>query len=57
MTSLSALTLPDHTQLLESDGKFVKNLQEYPQSILLTDSIKPILELSYLEVTINLMRI
>ncbi|MGH8002292.1 MAG: Uma2 family endonuclease [Brasilonema sp.] len=40
----SVLTLPDHTQLPDSDGIFVKNLQEHPQSILLTDSIKPILE-------------
>ena len=39
----STLTLPDHTQLPESDGTFVKNLQEHPQSILLTDSIVPIL--------------
>lgn len=31
---------PDHTQLPESDGTFVKNFQEHPQSILLTDSIK-----------------
>jgi Uma2 family endonuclease len=37
-------TLPDHTQLPESDGKFVKNFQEHPQSILLTDSITPILQ-------------
>lgn len=44
MTSLTVLTLPDHTQLPESDGTFVKNWQEHPQSILLTDSIKPILE-------------
>jgi len=44
MTSLSALTLPDHTQLPDSDGKFVKNWQEHPQSILITDSIKPVLE-------------
>lgn len=27
-----------------SDGKFVKNLQEHPQSILLTDSIQPVLK-------------
>ena len=33
------LALPDHTQLPESDGTFVKNYQEHPQSILLTDSI------------------
>jgi Uma2 family endonuclease len=52
-------TLPDHTQLPESDGIFVsqslagvppvvrtgaKNLQEHHQSILLTDSIEPILQ-------------
>lgn len=36
-------SLPDHTQLPESDGKFVKNFQEHFQSILLTDSIAPIL--------------
>lgn len=35
---------PDHTQLPEEDGTFVKNFQEHPQSIILTDSIGPILE-------------
>ncbi|MGB8701957.1 MAG: Uma2 family endonuclease [Thermosynechococcaceae cyanobacterium] len=40
----AALTLPDHTQLPESDGTFVKNFQEHPQSILLTDSIEPVLQ-------------
>jgi Uma2 family endonuclease len=35
---------PDHTQLPESDGTFVKNFQEHPQSLLLTDSIRPILD-------------
>ncbi|MBK1990212.1 Uma2 family endonuclease [Sphaerospermopsis aphanizomenoides BCCUSP55] len=40
----SGITLPDHTQLPESDGNFVKNFQEHPQSILLTESIKPILQ-------------
>jgi Uma2 family endonuclease len=39
-----ALSLPDHTQLPDSDGTFVKNFQEHPQSILLTTSIRPILE-------------
>lgn len=34
---------PDHTQLAESDGTFVKNFQEHPQSIILTDSIGPVL--------------
>lgn len=38
------LTLPDHTQLPESDGSFVKNFQEHPQSLLLTSSISPVLE-------------
>ncbi len=38
------ITLPDHTQLPESDGTFVKNFQEHPQSVLLTDSIEPILQ-------------
>ncbi|OCR01105.1 hypothetical protein BCD67_17185 [Oscillatoriales cyanobacterium USR001] len=35
---------PDHTQLPESDGNFVKNFQEHPQSIILTDAIGPILQ-------------
>jgi Uma2 family endonuclease len=45
MTTVSEFptTLPDHTQLPESDGTFVKNFQEHPQSILLTESIEPIL--------------
>lgn len=34
---------PDHTQLPESDGTFVKNFQEHPQSLLLTDSLSSIL--------------
>ncbi len=37
-------TFPDHTQLPSEDGTFVKNFQEHPQSIILTDSIGPILE-------------
>ena len=37
-------TLPDHTQLPELDGTFVENFQELPQSILLTESIEPILQ-------------
>ncbi|MGB8698336.1 MAG: Uma2 family endonuclease [Thermosynechococcaceae cyanobacterium] len=37
------LSWPDHTQLPESDGTFVKNFQEHPQSVLLTDSIEPVL--------------
>ncbi|MBD2385537.1 Uma2 family endonuclease [Cylindrospermum sp. FACHB-282] len=58
----SETTLPDHTQLPESDGTFVsqslagvppvvrtgaKNWQEHPQSILLTDSIQPVLQKLY----------
>ncbi len=39
--------LPDHTQLPESDGTFVKNFQEHPQSILLTDYLQPILRQSH----------
>jgi len=35
---------PDHTQLPEEDGTFVKNFQEHPQSIILTDSIGPVVE-------------
>lgn len=35
---------PDRTQLPESDGTFVKNFQEHPQSIILTDSIGPLLQ-------------
>lgn len=35
---------PDHTQLPESDGTFVKNFQEHPQSLILTDSIGPLLQ-------------
>ncbi|MGF1480948.1 MAG: Uma2 family endonuclease [Cyanophyceae cyanobacterium] len=46
--SIDAVVLPppfpDHTQLPESDGTFVKNFQEHPQSIILTDSIGPILQ-------------
>jgi hypothetical protein len=38
------LSFPDHTQLPESDGTIVQNFQEHPQSILLTDSITPILQ-------------
>jgi len=37
-------SLPDHTQLPCEDGTFVKNFQEHPQSVLLTDSIEPLLK-------------
>jgi Uma2 family endonuclease len=46
--SLSPITsvraFPDHTQLPESDGTFVKNFQEHPQCILLTDSLETTLQ-------------
>jgi Uma2 family endonuclease len=35
---------PDHTQLPESDGTFVKNFQEHIQSIILTDALGPVLQ-------------
>lgn len=35
---------PDRTQLPDEDGTFVKNFQEHPQSIILTDSIGPLLQ-------------
>lgn len=35
---------PDHTQLPESDGTFVKNFQQHPQSLILTDSIGSVLQ-------------
>ncbi len=38
-------TWPDHTQLPAEDGTFVKNFQEHPQSMLITDSIRPVLEI------------
>lgn len=46
--SLTSISLPpqfpDHTQLPESDGTFVKNFQEHPQSLMLTDSIGSVLQ-------------
>ncbi|NJL02717.1 MAG: Uma2 family endonuclease [Spirulinaceae cyanobacterium RM2_2_10] len=45
MTDVQTFTsLPDHTQLPCEDGTFVKNFQEHPQSVLLTDSIRPVLQ-------------
>ena len=38
------LALPNHKQLPDSDGTFVKNFQEHPQSIVLTSSIEPVLQ-------------
>jgi len=42
----TALTppFPDHTQLPDEDGTFVKNFQEHLQSILLTDSLLTVLQ-------------
>jgi Uma2 family endonuclease len=46
--SVNRVVLPpafgDHTQLPDSDGTFVKNFQEHPQSLILTDSIGQILQ-------------
>lgn len=42
--AVPVLSLPDHTQLPDSDGIFVKKFQEHPQSLLLTSSIRPVLE-------------
>jgi Uma2 family endonuclease len=36
--------LPDHTQLPEKDGSFVRNFQEPPQAEMLTGSLKPRLD-------------
>lgn len=36
--------VPDHTQLPDSDGTFVHDFQEHPQSMLLTDAIHPVLQ-------------
>jgi Uma2 family endonuclease len=41
------LKLPDHLDLPAEDGTFVKNFQEHPQSVLLTESIKPWLKVLY----------
>ncbi len=38
------LTLPDHTQLPCENDTFVKNFQEHPQSILITDSLDPVFQ-------------
>ena len=38
---------PDHTQLPESDGTFVKNFQEHPQALILTDSLASTLASGY----------
>jgi hypothetical protein len=41
---VDGLEPPDHTGLPYEDGTFVKNFQEHPQSLLLTDAILPWLE-------------
>lgn len=35
---------PDHTQLPDTDGSIVENFQEHPQSIMLTESLWPVLQ-------------
>ena len=37
-------SLPDHKELPESDGTFVMNFQEHPQSMIITESLWPMLE-------------
>ena len=44
LTSHLVTHLPEHSQLPDEDGSFVKNYQEPPQGDLLTDSITPILK-------------
>jgi Uma2 family endonuclease len=41
---IHTISLPDHTQLPESDGTFVKDFHEHPQSLVLTSSIEPVLQ-------------
>lgn len=36
--------LPDHTTLPDTDGKPVQNFQEHPQSMLLTKTVRPLLD-------------
>lgn len=48
-TFIAETQLLNHTELPESDGTFVKNFQEHPQSILLTDSITPVLQKRHAE--------
>lgn len=40
----TSVVLPNHLQLPETDGTFVQNFLEHPQSILLTDAIEPVLQ-------------
>jgi Uma2 family endonuclease len=44
---LAPTSLPDHTQLPDTDGSIVENFQEHPQSILLTESLWPLLQLRH----------
>lgn len=39
--------LPDHSQLPDSDGRIVENFQEHPQGTLLTDTLRPVLDLRH----------
>lgn len=43
MSTITGQVLPDHTQLPESDGKPVEDFFEFPQCILLTDALLPVL--------------
>lgn len=44
MSAIAGRPLPDHTQLPDSDGKPVENFFEFPQCIILTESILPVLQ-------------
>lgn len=36
---------PVHTQLPDTDGSIVENFQDHPQSIMITESLWPVLQL------------
>ena len=36
--------LPDHTDLPDTDGTFVQNFQEHPQAMLLSETLRPVLQ-------------
>jgi Uma2 family endonuclease len=44
---LAGQRLPDHTQLPETDGSIAQNFQEHPQAMLLTDTMRPVLDRLY----------
>jgi Uma2 family endonuclease len=42
--SVPGQRLPDHTELPETDGSIVQNFQEHPQAMLLTGTMRPVLD-------------